>query len=88
MVLLELLRKRGAAIAYSDPYFPVFPKMREHHFDLKSVPLTPKQVARFDCVLIATNHSAFDYRMLKKYARLIVDTRGVYLKPARNVVKA
>jgi UDP-N-acetyl-D-glucosamine dehydrogenase len=88
MVLLELLRNRGAAIAYSDPYFPVFPKMREHHFDLKSVPLTPKQLARFDCVLLATNHTAFDYRMIKKHARLIVDTRGVYLKPARNVVKA
>lgn len=88
MVLLELLRKRGAAIAYSDPYFPVFPKMREHHFELKSVPLTPKQVARFDCVLIATNHTAFDYRMLKKHARLIVDTRGVYLKAARHIVRA
>ncbi len=88
MVLLELLRKRGATVAYSDPYFPVFPKMREHHFDLKSVALTARNVARFDCVLIATNHSAFDYRLLKRHAKLIVDTRGVYSKPARNVVKA
>ncbi len=88
MVLLELLRKRGARYAYSDPYFPVFPRMREHHFELKSVPLTPRNISSFDCVLVATHHSAFDYKLLKKHAKLIVDTRGVYLKPARNIVKA
>lgn len=87
-VLLELLRARGAKIAYSDPYFPVFPKMREHAFDLKSVPLTAKTVASYDCILISTNHSAFDYKMLQKKAKLIIDTRGIYLKPARNIVKA
>jgi UDP-N-acetyl-D-glucosamine dehydrogenase len=88
MVLLEILRKRGARIAYSDPYFPTFPKMREHHFDMKSVKLTPRSIASYDCVLIATHHTTFDYRMIKQHAKLIVDTRGVYLKPARNVVKA
>ena len=62
--------------------------MREHHFSLRSVPCTPAAVARYDVVLIATNHSAFDYRMLKRHARLIVDTRGVYAKPAGNVVRA
>jgi len=87
-VLLELLRKRGAKFAYSDPYFPTFPKMREHKFDLKSVALTAKSIASYDCVLIATNHTSFDYKMILKNAKLIVDTRGVYLKPARNVVKA
>ena len=87
-VLLELLRKRGAKFAYSDPYFPTFPKMREHKFDLKSVALTTKCIASYDCVLIATNHTSFDYKMILKNAKLIVDTRGVYLKPARNVVKA
>ncbi len=88
MHLMEKLRKRGARVSYSDPYFPAFPKMREHHFDLKSVPLTPKSVASYDCVLLATNHSTFNYKLLKKHARLIVDTRGVYLQPAKNIVKA
>jgi len=87
-ILLEILRKRGAKIAYSDPYFPIFPKMREHKFDLKSVPLTAKSIASYDCVLLATNHSSFDYKMIQKNAKLIVDTRGVYLSPAKNVVKA
>jgi UDP-N-acetyl-D-glucosamine dehydrogenase len=88
MVLMEHLVRKGARIAYSDPYFPAFPKMREHSFALKSVPLTPAKVRSFDCVLIATNHSAFDYAMLKRNAKLIVDSRGVYARPARNVVKA
>ena len=88
MILLEKLRKRGAKFAYSDPYFPSFPKMREHHFDLKSVALTPRNIASFDCILLATNHTAFDYKRLKKHAKLIVDTRGIYLKPAKNIVKA
>ncbi len=87
-VLLELLRKRGAKIAYSDPHFASFPKMREHKFDLKSVTITAKTIASYDCVLLATNHTAFDYAMILKNAKLIVDTRGVYLKPAKNVVKA
>ena len=86
--LMELLQKKGARIDYSDPYFPTFPEMREHHFHLRSVPLTPATVARYDVVLLATNHSTFDYKMLQRHARLIVDTRGVYTKPARNVVKA
>jgi UDP-N-acetyl-D-glucosamine dehydrogenase len=62
--------------------------MRKHHFDLRSVPLTPESIAAYDLVLLATNHDKFDYSMIQKHAGLIVDTRGVYLKPADNVVKA
>ena len=87
-ILMELLRKRGAKVAYSDPHFPSFPKMREHKFDLKSVALTPKSIASYDCILLATNHSSFDYKMIKKNARLIVDTRNAYPEPAQNVIKA
>jgi len=86
--LMELLVKKGAVVEYSDPHVPVFPKMRQHHFDLKSVPLTPESIAGFDFVVLATNHDAFDYELIGKHARLIVDTRGVYLQPAANVVKA
>jgi len=86
--LMELLLKRGASVDYSDPHVPVFPKMREHRFDLRSVALTPKSVASYDVLLLATNHDAFDYTLIQKHASLIVDTRGVYLEPATNVVKA
>ena len=86
--LMELLQAKGGEIAYADPYVPVFPKMREHHFDLASIEITPETIAGFDCIVVATNHDAFDYALIKQHAKLIVDTRGVYLDPAENVVKA
>jgi len=86
--LMELLAERGAHVEYSDPHVPVFPKLRRGHFDLKSVALTAKSVAGYDMVLVATNHDAFDYGLVLQNAKLIVDTRGVYLDPAPNVVKA
>jgi UDP-N-acetyl-D-glucosamine dehydrogenase len=86
--LMELLVERGAQVDYSDPHVPVFPKMRRHSFDLRSIALTPQAIAAYDLVLLATDHKAFDYPMIRKNARLIVDTRGVYLDPAPNVVKA
>ncbi|HUQ26120.1 MAG TPA: nucleotide sugar dehydrogenase [Burkholderiales bacterium] len=86
--LMELLVARGAKVEYSDPHVPVFPKMREHRFDLKSVPLSAAALEAYDLVLLATDHGAVDYDLVRKHARLIVDTRGVYLDPAPNVVKA
>jgi len=86
--LMELLVARGADVDYSDPHVAVFPRMRRHRFDLKSVPLTPESLAAYDVVLLATDHDAFDYALVLKHARLIVDTRGVYREPAANVVKA
>ena len=88
VILMEKLRALGAEVAYSDPHIPVFPKLREHKFDLKSVALTPKSLASYDCVLLATDHARFDYALIRKHAKLIVDSRGKYLEPAPNIVKA
>ena len=62
--------------------------MREHYFDLASVDLSEQAVQNYDCVLVATNHDDFDYGMIRKSARLIVDTRGVYRGNYPNVVSA
>lgn len=86
--LMEILRDKGAILNYADPHVPVFPKLREHRFDLASVELTPDSITGYDLVLLATDHAAFDYAMIKANAKLIVDTRGVYQEPAVNVVKA
>lgn len=86
--LMELLTEKGAEISYSDSYVPVFPKMREHHFELSSVALMPETLANYDCVIVATHHDDFDYDLVLKHSPLIVDTRGVYLNSAPNVVKA
>lgn len=86
--LMERLRGQGAEVSYSDPHIPVFPKMREHSFDLKSIPLTPEGLSSYDCVLLATDHDRFDYDMILQHAPLIVDSRGRYLEPADHIVKA
>jgi UDP-N-acetyl-D-glucosamine dehydrogenase len=86
--LMEILRDKGAHVDYSDPHVPIFPRMREHRFELSSVKLTPDTLASYDLVLLATSHTAFDYDMIRRYANLIVDTRGVYLERLPHVVKA
>jgi len=88
VVLMEKLRDLGADVAYSDPHIPIFPQMREHHFELKSIDLTPETLADFDCVLLATDHDRFDYIMIRGHAPLVVDTRGRYLEPAPHIIKA
>jgi UDP-N-acetyl-D-glucosamine dehydrogenase len=86
--VMELLRDAGAEVAYADPHVPVFPKMREHKFDLSSVALTPESVASFDAVVLTTDHAKFDYDMIRDNAKVVIDSRGVYRTPADNIVKA
>ena len=86
--LMERLRDLGAEVSYSDPYVPVFPKMRDYSFDLDSVELTAKSLSDYDCVLLATDHDDFDYDLILSRAQLIVDSRGRYLEPSSKVVKA
>jgi UDP-N-acetyl-D-glucosamine dehydrogenase len=88
VLVMEILRDRGAVVEYSDPNVPVFPKMREHKFDLKSVDLTPETLASYDAVVLMTDHSDFDYKLILQHAKLVVDTRGKYSKPTGNVEKA
>lgn len=88
VILMEKLRDLGAEIAYSDPHVPVFPKMREHHFDLSSEELSVENIAKYDCVLLATDHEKFDYTLIRTHAILIVDSRGKYLEPGPNIIKA
>lgn len=76
--VMERLRDWGAEVAYSDSNVPVFPRMREHHFDLKSVKLNSTVLADFDAVVLLTDHSDFDYDMIKNNAKIIIDTRGKF----------
>ncbi|MFW3616425.1 nucleotide sugar dehydrogenase [Billgrantia antri] len=76
--IMERIRDREAEVAYSDPHVPVFPPMREHHFELESVPLSPSTLAEYNAVVLATDHDRFDYDMIRAHARLIIDTRGIY----------
>jgi len=76
--LLDLLKKRGAEVAYYDPHVPVIRPSREHsHWaGTKSVPWTEASIGGYDVALIATNHRAVDYQQLAQWAGSIVDTRN------------
>lgn len=86
--IMELIEAKGGVVAYSDPHVPVFPKMREHHFDLSSEALTAENLASFDAVVLATDHDKFDYTLIQAHARLLIDSRGKYRAPQANVIKA
>lgn len=86
--IMEILQSKGAKISYSDPWVPVFPNIRKYNFELESIDITSKNVAAYDLVLLATDHDAFDYEIIKKNSKIIVDTRGKFLEPQDNIVKS
>lgn len=86
--IMELIVSKGGVLSYSDPHVPVFPKMREHSFQLSSVDLTPESLEAVDAVILATDHAKFNYDMIAAHAPLIVDSRGIYRNRANNIIKA
>ena len=86
--LMELLVNKGAIVSYSDPHVPLFPKMREHSFKLASVALSEQSLGEHDAVLLATDHSDFDYELIESFGKLIIDTRGRYRGSSNHIVKA
>jgi len=87
--LMELLVEKGAIVSYSDPFVPVFPKLRKHYFDLKSTELNKAALLNADVVLLATDHDLFDYSVIQQHAKILIDTRGRYAnQPAANTVNA
>jgi UDP-N-acetyl-D-glucosamine dehydrogenase len=77
--ILRLLEGQGARVSYHDPHVPCF---AEDGHEYRSVALTPEAVRAADCVMIVTDHSAVDYHMIKRTARLVVDTRNAMPKEA------
>ncbi|WP_259756628.1 nucleotide sugar dehydrogenase [Pseudomonas sp. GCEP-101] len=86
--IMELIEQKGGVISYSDPHVPVFPKMREHHFDLISEDVNIETLRCFDAVVLATDHDKFDYELIKNNSNLIIDSRGKYRLASSNVIKA
>ncbi len=90
--LIEILEEKGALVDYNDPLIPVLPKMRMYDVEQKkSVELTPENLQKYDCVLISTDHSAYDWDFIVKHSKLVVDTRNATKKVIENrnkIVKA
>jgi UDP-N-acetyl-D-glucosamine dehydrogenase len=83
--LIELLRRKGAHVDYSDPHVPVAVPVRKHDLEMTSVVLTPEAVATYDVVLISTAHTAVDYAMVARHARVVVDTRNAMAPHAEEM---
>jgi UDP-N-acetyl-D-glucosamine dehydrogenase len=74
--IIDLLLKRGAVVAYHDPYVPVLKRSRHYDLNLQSVHLTREELQRADAVVIATDHTVFDYDLIVGAGSLVVDTRN------------
>jgi UDP-N-acetyl-D-glucosamine dehydrogenase len=75
--LIEKLEALGAHVDYNDPHVDSTHKMRHHDLKMASVPLSEQSLAGYDCVVVATHHDAYDWAMVGRHAKLIVDSRGV-----------
>ncbi len=74
--LIHLLREQGAQVSYNDPHIPRLHRTRQYDFDMSSVELTPEALSSADCVVVVTNHRAYDWDSIVKHAHLIIDTRN------------
>jgi UDP-N-acetyl-D-glucosamine dehydrogenase len=74
LTIIELLREKGALVAYNDPYFPSVGRGRHYDLNMTNTPLD--NLNQYDAVLIVTDHSSYDYKAIVEQSRLIVDTRN------------
>jgi UDP-N-acetyl-D-glucosamine dehydrogenase len=74
LTIIELLQKEGAVVSYNDPYFPFVGRGRKYDLQMKCSPLD--NLGEYDCVLIVTDHSDYDYKKIVGEARLVVDSRN------------
>ncbi len=74
LTIIELLQKRGAEVAYNDPYFPSIGAGRKYALNMTNTPLD--RLSEFDCAVIVTDHSQYDYAKIVREAKLVVDTRN------------
>jgi UDP-N-acetyl-D-glucosamine dehydrogenase len=74
LTIIELLQKRGALVDYNDPFFPTVGRGRHYDLHMSSTPLD--KIGEYDCVLIVTDHTSYDYAAIVRDAQLVVDTRN------------
>jgi UDP-N-acetyl-D-glucosamine dehydrogenase len=74
ITVIKLLHEAGARVHYNDPFFPAVGSGRKYDLKMKSTPV--ENLGQYDCVLILTDHSAYDYAAIVDQARLVIDTRN------------
>jgi len=87
LTIIELLQKEGAEVAYHDPYFPTIGAGRHYRLNMQRAEL--KNLDQYDCVIIVTDHSDYDYQRIVRESRLLVDTRNATRGiQSSNIVRA
>lgn len=87
--ILERLLGKGAEVVFHDPFYDSFPSMRHYgHLEVSPVDLTEEELKKADVVVLATDHSSFDYPFIAKHARKIVDTRNAFDGVGGTITKA
>jgi len=74
LTILELLREKGALVAYNDPYFPTVGHGRHYDLNMTNTPLD--DLEQYDAVVIVTDHSSYNYREIVEQSKLVIDTRN------------
>jgi UDP-N-acetyl-D-glucosamine dehydrogenase len=74
LTIIELLREKGAVVAYNDPYFPTVGRGRHYDLNMTNTPLD--NLGQYDAVLIVTDHSSYDYGAIVAQSQLVIDTRN------------
>jgi UDP-N-acetyl-D-glucosamine dehydrogenase len=74
LTIIEMLRDKGALVAYNDPYFPTVGRGRHYELNMTNTPLD--NLGQYDAVVIVTDHSDYDYKAIVEQSQLVVDTRN------------
>jgi UDP-N-acetyl-D-glucosamine dehydrogenase len=87
--IINILMKEKARLYYHDPFVKKIPEMRKYNFNMKSVVINKVTISAYDLIIIVTNHSSVNYKMIQKYGKRIVDARGVYQgKNYNNIIQS
>ena len=84
--IINLLNSKEAKVDYCDPFFDSVPKTRKFQLNLKGIDLTEENISNADAVILAADHDIFDYELIKRNSKLIIDTRGRFA-PSDNIIR-
>ena len=89
LTIMEELEEKVRVVNYSDPFIPKMPKTRKYNKSKESIEISRKNLQDHDLIIIATDHSKFDYSLIKEYSSIVLDTRGVYRSiDSNNIFRA
>ena len=85
ITLINMFNLKGALVQYNDPFILKIQKLRKYSLNLKSIELNKEIISDFDAVILATDHDCYDYDLIGKYSKLLIDTRGRYDKSSKII---